>query len=113
MNENKERIDYIIEKIYDNFDNLNSSLYIETIFNFKNNRTFISKIEEINIIIGKKQIDNILTTLNIMMNKKFDKMDYYKKKHIQKCIRWCEIFDINFNKNLKSTNIFLSSTFEK
>jgi 23S rRNA U2552 (ribose-2'-O)-methylase RlmE/FtsJ len=113
LNENKERIDYIIEKIYDNFDNLNSSLYIETIFNFKNNRTFISKIEEINIIIGKKQIDNILTTLNIMMNKKFDKMDYYKKKHIQKCIRWCEIFDINFNKNLKSTNIFLSSTIEK
>ena len=113
LNENKERVDYIIEKIYDNFDNLNSSLYIETIFNFKYSRTFISKIEEINIIIGKKQIDNILTTLNLMMNKKFDKIDYYKKKHIQKCIKWCETFDINFNKNLKSTNIFLSSIFEK
>lgn len=109
LNENKEKIDYIIEKIYDNFDNLNSNLYIETIFNFKYSRTFISKIEEINIIIGKKQIDNIITTLNLMTNKKFDKIDYYKKKHIQKCIRWCEKFNINFNKNLKSTNIFLSS----
>jgi 23S rRNA U2552 (ribose-2'-O)-methylase RlmE/FtsJ len=110
LNENKEKIDYIIEKMYDNFDNLNSDLYIETIFNFKYNRTFISKIEEINIIIGKKQIDNIVATLNLMMNKKFDKIDYYKKKHIQKCIRWCEKYNINFNKNLKSTNIFLSSS---
>jgi 23S rRNA U2552 (ribose-2'-O)-methylase RlmE/FtsJ len=109
LNENKDRIDYIIEKIYNNFDNLNSNLYIETIFNFKYNRMFISKIEEINIIMGKKQIDNIITTLNLMMNKKMDKIDYYKKKHIQKCIKWCEKFDINFNKNLKSTNIFLSS----
>lgn len=95
--------------MYNNFDNLNSNLYIETIFNFKYGRTFISKIEEINIIIGKKQIDNIVTTLNLMMNKKFDKIDYLKKKHIQKCIRWCEKYNINFNKNLKSTNIFLSS----
>jgi 23S rRNA U2552 (ribose-2'-O)-methylase RlmE/FtsJ len=109
LNENKEKIDHIIEQMYNNFDNLNSNLYIETIFNFKYSRTFISKIEEINIIIGKKQIDNIVTTLNLMMNKKFDKIDYYKKKHIQKCIRWCEKYNINFNKNLKSTNIFLSS----
>jgi len=109
LDENKERIESIIEKIYDNFDHLNSNLYIETIFNFSYSRAFISKIEEINIIIGKKQIDNIVTTLNLMMNKNFDKIDYYKKKHIQKCIRWCEKFNINFHKNIKSTNIFLSS----
>jgi 23S rRNA U2552 (ribose-2'-O)-methylase RlmE/FtsJ len=109
LNENEKKIDYIIEKMYDNFDNLNSNLYIETIFNFKYNRTFISKIEEINIIIGKKQIDNIITTLNLMMNKKNDKIDYLKKKHIQKCTRWCEKYNISFNKNLKSSNIFLSS----
>ena len=109
LDENKERIENIIEKIYDNFDNLNSNLYIETIFNFNYSRTFISKIEEINIIIGKKQIDNIVTTLNLMMNKNSDKIDYYKKKHIQKCIKWCEKFDINFHKNIKSTNIFLGS----
>lgn len=110
LNENKNKINYIIEKIYDNFDNLNSNLYVETIFNFKYNRMFISKIEEINIIIGKKQIDNIISTVNLMINKKFDKIDYYKKKHIQKCITWCEKFDIVFNKNLKNTNIFLSTS---
>lgn len=110
LDENRERIENIIEKIYNNFDNLNSNLHIETIFNFNYSRTFISKIEEINIIIGKKQIDNIVTTLNLMMNKNFDKIDYYKKKHIQKCIKWCEKFDIKYHKNIKSTNIFLSSS---
>jgi hypothetical protein len=109
LDENKERIENIIKKIYENFDNLNSNLYIETIFNFNYSRTFISKMEEINIIIGKKQIDNIVTTLNLMINKNFDKIDYYKKKHIQKCIKWCEKFNINFHKNIKSTNIFLAS----
>lgn len=44
-----------------------------------------------------------------MMNKNFDKIEYYKKKHIQKCIKWCEKFDIKYHKNIKSTNIFLSS----
>ena len=35
-----------------------------------------------------------------MMNKNFDKIDYYKKKHIQKCIKWCEKFDIKYHKNI-------------
>ena len=108
LDENKKRIDNIIQKIYDNFDNLNSNLYIETIFNFKCSRSFISKIEEINIIIGKRQIDNIVATLNLMSNKSVEKVDYYKKKHIQKCIKWCEKYNIQFHKNIKTTNVFLT-----
>ena len=62
-----------------------------------------------NIIFGKRQIDNILSTLHLMTNKHFDKIDYYKKKHIQKCIKWCEKFNIQFHKNIKSANIFLTN----
>jgi hypothetical protein len=62
-----------------------------------------------NILFGKRQIDNILSTLHLMTNKHFDKIDYYKKKHIQKCIKWCEKFNIHFHKNIKSANIFLSN----
>lgn len=109
LNENKKRINYIIKKIYDNFDILSSNLYIETLFNVGYSRTFIYKIEEMNILFGKRQIDNILSTLHLMTNKHFDKIDYYKKKHIQKCIKWCEKFNIHFHKNIKSANIFLSN----
>ena len=108
LNENKKRIDNIIQKIYNNFDNLNSNVYIETIFNFKCSRSFISKMEEINIIIGKRQIDNIVDTLNLMSNKSIEKVDHYKKKHIQKCIKWCEKYNIQFHKNIKTTNVFLT-----
>lgn len=106
--ENEKIIDNIIKKIYNNFDNLNSSLYIETIYNFKCSHTFVSKLEEINIIIGKRQIDNIIATLNLLSNKSIDKIDYYKKKHMQKCIKWCEKYSIQFYKNIKMTNIFLT-----
>ena len=108
LDQNKERIEYIIQKLYDNFDNLNSKLHVESIFNFNCSRTFISKIEEINIIIGKKQIENIITTLNLISNKSIEKIDYYKRKHMQKCIKWCEKYNIRFHKNIKSTNIFLT-----
>jgi|LakMenEpi03Aug12_release.lakeMendotaPanAssembly.Ray.scaffolds.fasta_scaffold174152_2 23S rRNA U2552 (ribose-2'-O)-methylase RlmE/FtsJ len=110
LHENKSMIDTIIQKVYDNFENLNSNLYIESIFNFKCSRTFLSKIEEINIIIGKKQIENIMNTLNLIINKNSEKNDHYKKNHIQKCIKWCEKYNIPFHKNIKSMNIFLSSS---
>lgn len=60
LDENQERIENIIEKIYGNFDNLNSNLHIQTIFNFTYSRAFISKIEEINIIIGKNKLTILL-----------------------------------------------------
>ena len=108
LDENKERIENILQKIYENFDNLNSKLYIETIYNFKCSRSFVSKLEEINIIIGKRQVDNIIATLNLISNKSMEKIDYYKKKHMQKCIKWCEKYNIPFHKNIKTTNIFLT-----
>ena len=108
LDENKEKIENILQKIYENFDNLNSKLYIETIYNFKCSRSFVSKLEEINIIIGKRQVDNIIATLNLISNKSMEKLDYYKKKHIQKCIKWCETYNIPFHKNIKTTNIFLT-----
>jgi 23S rRNA U2552 (ribose-2'-O)-methylase RlmE/FtsJ len=109
LNENKKRIKYVIKTIYDSFDILSSNLYIETLFNVGYSKTFIYKIEEMNIIFGKRQIDNILCTLHFMTNKHFDKIDYYKKKNIQKCIKWCEKFNIQFHKNIKSANIFLTN----
>jgi len=110
---NEYMIKNIIEKCCNNFEILNSNLYIETIFNFNYSRVFLSKIEEINIIIGKKQIENIINTLNLINNKNFDKIEHYKKNHIQKCIKWCEKYNIPYNKHIKSMNIFLSgaSTF--
>lgn len=105
---NENMIGAIIERFYDNFDNLNSKLYIDSFFSFKHVRAFFSKIEEINIIIGKNQIENIINTLNLIINKKNERIEYFKKYNIQKCIKWCETHNIPHNKHIQISNVFLT-----
>ena len=107
---NEIMIGTIIERFYDNFDHLNSNLYIESFFSFKHVRAFFSKIEEINIIMGKNQIENIIATLNLIINKNFEKIEYLKKHNIQKCIKWCETHHIPHNKHIQNSNVFLTPT---
>lgn len=51
---------------------------------------FYSKIEEMNIIFGKSQIENIVNTLSLINTKyKNDKIDYLIKTNTSKCANWC------------------------
>ena len=72
---------------------------------------FISKLEEINLIIGKSQIENILYTLKLIssinITERDSKILTIKKKNIDKCIQWCKKFNINYNTKVVS-NIFLN-----
>ena len=69
-------------------------------------------IEEINHILGQRQIENILYTIKIINNRDFyrDKIEKMKYSNIQKCIKWCEEHNIPINKlnDITNTkNIFL------
>lgn len=72
---------------------------------------FISKIQDINIILGNKQIKNILTTLKLIDNneKKSEKIKLYKNENIQKCVNWCIKHNIPYNNKVKLNNIFLEN----
>lgn len=51
---------------------------------------YYSKLEECNSIIGQMQIDNIYTTLALIENRyRADKINFYMKTNLQKCIKWC------------------------
>ena len=51
---------------------------------------FYSKLEEINLIFGKSQIENIFNTLSLIDNKfKTDKIDFLIKSNKTKCSNWC------------------------
>ena len=106
-NKNETVVYNIIYKFYENFHNLNSELNIETIFRFKHDRAYITKIEEINAIFGQKQIENITNTLNLIMNKNSEKIEHLKKNNIQKCIQWCDKHNISHNKIIQTVNTFL------
>jgi 23S rRNA U2552 (ribose-2'-O)-methylase RlmE/FtsJ len=94
-------------EFHNNFHNLNSELNIETFFRFKHDRAYLTKIEEINAIFGENQIENIIATLNLIMNKSTEKNENLKKINTQKCIQWCEKHNISHHKVIQTVNIFL------
>jgi hypothetical protein len=97
-------------KILKVINNLDKKFYLEEFLNIKMNHFFVSKMLEINSIIGNKQIKNILTTIKLIENneKRNEKITTFKNENIQKCIHWCVKNNIPYNKKFKPANIFLS-----
>jgi 23S rRNA U2552 (ribose-2'-O)-methylase RlmE/FtsJ len=95
------------------FSKLNDTKNINSILNIEHDYYFLNKIEEINAILGQRQLENIITTLNIITNRNnHEKIESMKKNNIQKCISWCEKHDIPSIKLSFSNNIFLSNVYE-
>ena len=68
---------------------------------------FTSRVEEYNAIFGQQQIESITSTLNLIDNNKYDRLDTMKKTNIQKCVNWCQKYKLPYNKVITSNNIFL------
>jgi hypothetical protein len=64
---------------------------------------FAGAISELNYIFGYKQIQNIIFTLKLInANDSIDKyIDKYKTENITKCIEWCKINNMPYNKSFK------------
>ena len=83
---------------------------IGSLFTFELPYLFTNKIEEYNAILGQQQIDTIVSTLYLIdNNNKYDKIEHMKKKNIQKCIAWCQKYNIPYNNTVQSTNLFISN----
>jgi hypothetical protein len=105
--------DMFINVFTNEFEKLMQHDSIISLLHFEHDYYFLNKIEEINIIMGQKQLENIITTLNIIGSRNnHDKIDSLKKINIQKCISWCEKYDISCIKLLSSNNIFLSGVYD-
>lgn len=98
--------DELINKFYPVFNNESMNINISEIFTMRTPYLFINKIEEINAIYGQQQLDSIASTLNLIDNNKSDKIENLKKHNIQKCVSWCQKYNLPHNKN-NTGNIFL------
>jgi hypothetical protein len=68
---------------------------------------FMTKIEEVNVIVGQQQLDGYFQIINILKNKnKEEKFETLKRNNVQKCIQWCEKYHIPYNKFLEKSNMF-------
>ena len=78
---------------------------------FDHDLYFLNRIEEMNAMVSFQQIENITSTLSIITNhRNAEKLEQYKRANVNKCIAWCEKYDIPHNINhacFQSTNIFL------
>jgi len=100
----------ISESFKKEFNKICSPCFVKSILTINHDYYFISRIEEINAILGQQQIENIITTINTITNKHInDKIEVLKKNNIQKAIHWCEKYNIPFNKFNTSNNIFLNN----
>jgi 23S rRNA U2552 (ribose-2'-O)-methylase RlmE/FtsJ len=81
---------------------------IGSLFDFELPYLFTNKIEEVNAILGQQQIDTIVSTIYLIdNNNKYEKIEHLKKKNIQKCIAWCQKFNVPYNNIIQSNNLFI------
>lgn len=57
---------------------------------------FINKMEECNAIFGQQQIENIYTTLNMIIEKTQNN-DELIQYNVQKCVMWCSKYNVLYN----------------
>ena len=111
-NTHRDKLIQKFEKILQVYNKVDENqFFIESFLNIPMQHIFISKIQDINIILGNKQIKNILTTLKLIDNneKKSEKIKLYKNENIQKCVNWCIKHNIPYNNKVKLNNIFLEN----
>ena len=98
----------IIKQFYRIIGSLTVEKQIERLLNINIPYLFTNTLEEFNAILGQQQIENIASTLNIINNNKYDRLENMKKNNIQKCITWCQKYNVPYNKVITTNNIFLS-----
>jgi hypothetical protein len=106
--------DKLIKQFSDVFLKLGSPERISSILSQEHDLYFLNKIEEMNAMVSFQQIENITSTLSIITNhRNAEKLDQYKKTNVNKCIAWCENYEIPYHihhATIQSTNIFLHRT---
>ena len=104
----------IIEYFINNFDTIiNNKLFIVRFLNISLPYIFINKLEECNAIFGQQQIENINNTITKIINdgkdinnkksdsnKKSDNNEELIYSNINKCIIWCNKYNIPINQNI-------------
>ena len=93
---------------------IGTSEIIGSFLDFETPYYFLSKIDDINVIIGSQQIEALDSICNLLKNKnREERIEAFKKTNIIKSVAWCEKHKIPCNKFTEKVNIFLPLNREK
>jgi 23S rRNA U2552 (ribose-2'-O)-methylase RlmE/FtsJ len=105
----------IIKQFVGVFPSLLSGV-LSSFLSFHHDLYYLNRIEEMNAMVSFQQIENITSTLSIITNhRNAEKLEQYKRANVNKCIAWCEKYDIPYNAHhacFQSTNIFLHKSIQ-
>jgi 23S rRNA U2552 (ribose-2'-O)-methylase RlmE/FtsJ len=88
-----------ILKAFTKMINVDDSTNILRFLNVPISYYFMTKLEEYNSIFGQQQIENIHYTISFIDNRhKQEKIDLLIKNNIDKCVQWCNKYNINHNR---------------
>jgi 23S rRNA U2552 (ribose-2'-O)-methylase RlmE/FtsJ len=77
---------------------LPESTYIHRFLSVPISYYFLIKLEELNSVLGQKQIENIHFTISFLEQRnKQEKLENLIKTNIQKCIQWCNRNNVEYN----------------
>jgi 23S rRNA U2552 (ribose-2'-O)-methylase RlmE/FtsJ len=100
----------VLQRAFEKMLTSTNELHICRFLNIDIPYFFLTKIEEYNAIFGQQQIENIQFTISLIDNKnKPDKIDNLIRNNIQKCIQWCTKYNIEYNSQLPTHNIFVNN----
>lgn len=96
------------EKFYEIIESLrdNDMQTFSSIFNFDIPQFYVKEIEELNVVLGKKQLSVINTTLQCANENRDDKIMKIRKNNIDKCLLWCQANNMQYNAVFKPENMF-------
>lgn len=93
-------------------DHDNSNVYIHSLLQTPLSYIFLTKIEEINAIIGQQQLDSHVHVVNTIKTKLYeDKHTNIRKNNIYKAVQWCEKNGLPCNKTTEKYNAFSNPFF--
>jgi hypothetical protein len=107
----------IIQQFASVFPSLLNGGVLSSFLPFDHDLYFLNRIEEMNAMVSFQQIENITSTLSIITNhRNAEKLEQYKRANVNKCIAWCEKYEIPYNAHhacFQSTNIFLHKSIQQ
>jgi len=100
----------VVKTFYEIINNFDNTKYIMRFLNIPIEKIYSTYIEELNAIYGQRQLESISNTLRIIDEQNAEKIQNLHKKHIQKCITWCQRHEMPYNKHInKNISIFSSN----
>jgi len=97
-------------------DKMSSNIYVNQLLNIELPYYYISRLEEINAILGQQQLESIISTLALIQNNSKEnenKIEQITTNNIQKCNNWCIKNNIGFHKMVSSSSSSHDIFFEK